>query len=194
MGMGGEVLYEDERIRLFHGEAENVVPHLGEVFDLTLFDPPRPALYDLDVVRLADRLVDYTEGWICHTAGGRQKNFWSMEKTMFRVPEPLLPVYNDNEWLILVSTSGFTQGEIVVPELGEVEPYEPPEWCRVARHPEFYRWVYSFLTPAVEPFVLDPCAGSGNSLLVAREQGIRAVGVERDEHRAQKIAERLRDG
>lgn len=191
MGQGGELIYEDGCIRLFQGEAENVVPHLGEVFDLTLFDPPRPALYDLDVVRLADKIVDYTEGWICHTAGGKQKNFWSLEKTMIRVPKPFLPRYSDNELMVLVSTSGFTQGEISVPELGDVPPYSPPEWCPVARHPAFYRWVYSFLTPVTEARILDPCAGSGNSLLSARELGIQAVGVERDENRAARIAEAL---
>ncbi|MGW8181921.1 MAG: hypothetical protein ACWGQW_24605, partial [bacterium] len=161
-------------------------------FDAVIFDPPRLGSITMSAIELARVFIPYTEGWIIHMAGGKQRDFWDMPRTPFRVPKVLLPQYNDNEYLIMVSTSGFTQGEISAPHLPEgLETYDPPEWCKVARHPELYRWLYSFLVPVVDGIVLDPCCGSGNSLLVAREMGIRSVGIEWKEETALRILDRL---
>ena len=96
------------------------------------------------------------------------------------------------KFVVLVNPSGFTQGHITAPLLKEsIEPYDPPEICDVARHPELYHWLYSFTVPVKDGLILDPCCGSGNSLIAAREMGIRSVGIECQEHRAQYIQGRL---
>ena len=194
MGIGGEVLFEDGGITLVRGDANEVIPSFREVFDFAIFDPPRLAPYHESVVELAKVVLDYTEGWICHTVGGKQRAFWDLPMVNQKMPKAFLPKFSDNEFLAMVSTAGFTQGEIGAPQLGDIEPYEPPDWCPVARHPELYRWLYSFMVPVTDGFVLDPCCGSGNSLKVAREEGIRAVGIERNKTRAVKIAEMLSGG
>jgi hypothetical protein len=190
---GGEVLFDDGITRLIHGDAKEVVPELGEIFDAVIFDPPRLGSLTMSAVDIARTLVPYTEGWIVHMAGGRQRDFWDMPKTQYRMPKSLLPEYNDNEFLIFVSTSGFVQGELGAPQLGDIEPYEPPDWCKVARHPELYRWLYSFMVPVKDGVVLDPCCGSGNSLIAAHEMGIRSVGIELNEDTARHIQRRLHD-
>jgi len=192
MEKGGEVLFDDGMTRLFMGDANEVIPQIGEIFDAVIFDPPRLGSITMKAIELARAFIPYTEGWIIHMAGGKQRDFWDMPRIPFRVPKALLPQYNDNEYLVMVNTSGFTQGEIGAPQMkGELEPYDPPDWCPVARHPDLYRWLYSFLVPVTDGLVLDPCCGSGNTLIVARELGIRSVGIEWDEVRAHHIQERL---
>ena len=56
------------------------------------------------------------------------------------------------------------------------------------------RWLVRLLVPAHEGqagMVIDPFAGSGATLEAARLEGVRAVGIERDEHSVRLIAKRL---
>jgi len=53
------------------------------------------------------------------------------------------------------------------------------------------RWCVRLVTPT-GGVVLDPFAGSGTTLLAARQEGMRAVGVEREEEYAAMCAHRLR--
>ena len=53
------------------------------------------------------------------------------------------------------------------------------------------RWLVRMVTPP-GGLVLDPFAGSGTTLLAAREEGLRAVGIEREAEYAQMAAHRLR--
>jgi DNA modification methylase len=56
------------------------------------------------------------------------------------------------------------------------------------------QWLVRLLVPATPGqagIVIDPFAGSGATLEAARLEGVRAVGIERDEHSVRLIAERL---
>jgi hypothetical protein len=56
------------------------------------------------------------------------------------------------------------------------------------------QWLVRLLVPAHDGhagMVVDPFAGSGATLEAARLEGVRAVGIERDEHSARLIAKRL---
>ncbi len=187
-------MFDDGMTRLYFGDANEVIPQLGEIFDGVVFDPPRLGSVTMSAIELARVLVPYTDGWIIHLAGGKQWDFWAMPNLPHRMPQPLLPNYNENEYVVFVHPSGFTQGAVQAPHLKDnLEPYTPPAWCRVARHPELYRWLYSFLMPQGDALLLDPCCGSGNSLLVAREMGIRSVGIEWNEETAHHIQDRLNE-
>lgn len=53
------------------------------------------------------------------------------------------------------------------------------------------RWLVRLVTPP-GGLLLDPFAGSGTTLLAAREEGFRAIGIEREEEYAAMAAHRLR--
>lgn len=52
------------------------------------------------------------------------------------------------------------------------------------------RWLVRLVTPP-GGIVLDPFAGSGTTLLAAREEGFDAVGIEREENYAEIARRRL---
>jgi len=191
---GGEVLFDDGLTCLYYGDAMEIIPSLGEIFDAVIFDPPRFGPVTMTAIDLANAFVPYVDGWIVHLAGGKQWDCWNMPNIPYRVPPVLNPSYSENDYIVFIHPSGFTQGELKAPLLREdIEPYTPPQWCHVARHPELYRWLYSFVIPAKDPVILDPCCGSGNSLIEARKMGIRSVGIEWKGHRARQIQRLLNE-
>ena len=55
---------------------------------------------------------------------------------------------------------------------------------------DLMRWLVRLVTPP-GGVVLDPFAGSGSTLVAARAEGFRAVGIEREQEYADIIAARL---
>jgi DNA modification methylase len=55
---------------------------------------------------------------------------------------------------------------------------------------DLMRWLVRLVTPP-GGVVLDPFAGSGSTLVAARAEGVRAVGIEREDQYARIIADRL---
>jgi DNA modification methylase len=55
---------------------------------------------------------------------------------------------------------------------------------------DLMRWLVRMVTPP-GGIVLDPFAGSGSTLVAARAEGVRAVGIEREDEYARIIADRL---
>lgn len=55
---------------------------------------------------------------------------------------------------------------------------------------DLMRWLVRLVTPP-GGLVLDPFAGSGTTLVAARAEGFRAIGIEREEEYAEIIAQRL---
>ena len=55
---------------------------------------------------------------------------------------------------------------------------------------DLMRWLVRLVTPP-GGVVLDPFAGSGSTLVAARAEGVRAVGIEREDEYARIIADRL---
>jgi len=56
---------------------------------------------------------------------------------------------------------------------------------------DLMRWLVRLVTPP-GGVVLDPFAGSGTTLLAARNEGFRAIGIEREAEYAAMCAHRLR--
>ena len=52
------------------------------------------------------------------------------------------------------------------------------------------RWLVRLVTPP-GGVVLDPFAGSGSTLVAARAEGVRCIGIEREDEYARIIAARL---
>ena len=52
------------------------------------------------------------------------------------------------------------------------------------------RWLVRLVTPP-GGVVLDPFAGSGSTLVAARAEGFRSIGIEREEEYAEIVAARL---
>lgn len=55
---------------------------------------------------------------------------------------------------------------------------------------DLMRWLVRLVTPP-GGVVLDPFAGSGSTLIAARAEGFRAIGIEREDEYAEIIAQRL---
>jgi site-specific DNA-methyltransferase (adenine-specific) len=55
---------------------------------------------------------------------------------------------------------------------------------------DLMRWLVRLVIPP-GGIVLDPFAGSGSTLVAARAEGVRAVGIEREDEYARIIADRL---
>jgi site-specific DNA-methyltransferase (adenine-specific) len=55
---------------------------------------------------------------------------------------------------------------------------------------DLMRWLVRMVTPP-GGLVLDPFSGSGTTLVAARAEGVRAVGIEREDEYARIIADRL---
>ena len=63
---------------------------------------------------------------------------------------------------------------------------------RPAKPLALMRWLVRLVTPP-GGLVLDPFAGSGTTLLAARREGLRAIGIEREPDYAKDAAHRLRE-
>ena len=55
---------------------------------------------------------------------------------------------------------------------------------------DLMRWLVRLVTPP-GGVVLDPFAGSGSTLVAARAEGVRCIGIEREDEYAEIIAQRL---
>jgi DNA methylase len=144
--------YSEGGITIYHGNAEEIAPNLGE-FGAVILDPP----FSMDMARLREQ---------CELAkyGKLAIALFRSEFVMFGA-DPLEDHLIVDETLITVACGGHPT----------VRPLDAMR--RIVR-----------LTTGR---ILDPYMGTGTTLIAAKELGVEAVGIERDETYCHIARERL---
>lgn len=187
--------YEDDQITLFCGDAFEILAGFSERFaEAVITDPPydlsRGQIAEIDThfTRLANGKIVFMppeNQWV----NADQFGFWvkpiSTKNTSRRYSRFVEMIFfgGNLQWNTGRHWSQYTN---VFTDLVEGEtdhPYEKP---------------ISLMTRLVlnhtsrDQTIIDPFAGSGTTLLVAKRTGRRAVGIEMDEKHCEAIAKRLK--
>ena len=219
--VGPTPYYQDDLVTLYHGRWEDVLPRLHLSADMVLTDPPyncinraTSGLRSLDkggadsepvvIEDLVDTLVSVTTGSIYVFCGDVQMSLF-------------LTAFKAHGLTVRGATWHKTNPS---PMNGEKLWLSAAEFCAFARKPKAYFslscqanvWKHKtdsdvdwHPTPKPLPLmehlirascppgglILDPFAGSGTSLLAAKNEGRRAVGIELNESYCARIVPRL---
>lgn len=203
--------YEQSGIRIFHGEALDVLPTLGR-FDLLLTDPPYGIGAGLRHAGRGNALVesvDYGDAtWDDKTADHELARARLICKHQIIFGGNYYALPPSRCWLVWDKENGsndYADCELAWTNLVKpvrrlvyrwhgmlqqpgrakekrVHPTQKPEPVMV--------WALQH-APADVQTVLDPFMGSGTTLVAAKRLGKRAVGIERDEGYCEMAAERL---
>lgn len=191
--------YEHGGITIFHGDCRDILPQLGQ-FDLLLTDPPygigfaaqptkwqrlagnRPEAWDDVTVDDLPSIVEY--GKIQVVWGG---NYYPLptSRGWLAWGKPDAPPSMGS--LELAWTNQDMNSRHLIHSISATNPE------RVG-HPTqkplaLMKWCVGFFPDAQS--VLDPFCGSGTTLLAAKEMGLTAVGIEREERYCEIAAKRL---
>ena len=211
--------YQDEQTTIYHGDCFEVLPTLvlGSV-DLVLTDPDyngkdigvRKGNYSDGVkVKLDDdtykvwcqewfRLVSCLTDRIAFTSGIRNAWNYPPPKWMLAWYKPGAVCYNAfggfNIWEpVLV----YGKGPKVVQDAYESTPLNltKQSWSDhpCPKHPGFWRWVLAQVGRPGET-VLDPFLGSGTTARVAKDLGLKCIGIELEERWCEMAVKRLAQG
>ena len=201
-------IYDIDGITLYHGDCGEVLPQLKGWADLCLTDPP----YGIDLDASYSKFKNATQ---YRTVRGDDKAF---DAGMLLDIAPKLIVWGGNcfastlpdfpGWLAWVKTgrngAKIRQAEMELAWTNFVTRSQAFRftWIGAYRegaklvlaHPtqkpiQLMRWCLS-LAPEAEK-IIDPFAGSGTTLVAAKEMGRRAIGIEIDERYCQTIIQRL---
>lgn len=192
--------YEDSAVTLYHGDCREVVPGLGERFDLLLTDPP---------YGLAMRMKGGGWGMVAAMVRGG----WDLEAPdvgfCVEAAERSI-VWGGNYFGLPASRCWLSWHKPdAVPSMANVE-YAWTNLDRNSRqisrsissmnaervgHPTqkplaVMAWCLELAGPAVKT-VLDPYAGSGTTGRAAKDRGLRAVLIEREEEHCERAARRM---
>jgi DNA modification methylase len=196
--------YQDAHCTIYNADCRKVLPWL-ERFDLLLTDPP----YGIGEDGGAQRIRG------CKRTNGPKKG-WDSVRPGRAVFELMLDssdaqlIWGGNYFAdMLPATRGwlywdkkmggdFSDGELAYTSRDSV--LRSFSFCNKAhgkQHPTqkpvaLMRWCLSFFPDAVT--VLDPFMGSGTTLMAAKLEGRKAIGIELDESYCEIAAERLRQG
>lgn len=201
-----EPYYRDEHVTLYHGDCREILPTLARI-DAIVTDPP---------YGLGDRMVGGVSEWPTWSSGGRRVGGlkWDSEAPSIVPSLPSLaqhsviwggnyfPLPPMRGWLVWdkvvrkfssghcelawttldqpVRAFNFTNGELATE--GKLHPTQKPV--------SLMEWSIRFL-PDNCAVIVDPFAGSGTTLVAAKNEGRRAVGVELDEQYCEIAAKRL---
>ena len=191
--------HESDGVTLYHGDCREILPQLGR-FDLLLTDPP----YGIDV------------GSMGMGKGAKASEFdsfdWDKEK-----PDLQFALQACQDWIVWGGNYfGWAESPCVLIwdkmqefsgaefELAATSLRMPSKAFRLSRveayakgkqHPTqkpvaLMRWCLQFIPNAKT--ILDPFAGSGTTLLAAKLEGRKAVGIEISEEYCEIAANRLR--
>ena len=208
--------YEDEQTTIYNGDCREILPQLGR-FDLLLTDPPygigadrgmggggydgfgggrkrTPKRYRGDW----DANAPDTEVFSIAIAVSRLQIIWGGNYFTDMLPQngkwliwdkmQTMPTYSDAElaWTSLKGVSvkmfRYNGSGLMAEEKHRVHPTQKPL--------ALMRWCLQFAPDAKT--ILDPFAGSGTTLLAAKLEGRKAVGIEISEEYCEIAANRLR--
>jgi len=208
-----EPFYQDESITIYNADCAQILPFLP-TFDLLLTDPPYGVGYNTSATKgrgtsskkwKNGRTKDYgvfewdveIESWLLEImkAKGKLQIIWG--GNYYDLPKC-------KQWLVWdKETNGaFADCELAWTNLSGTTRIKKHLWNGFARegnearfHPTqkplaLMKWCLSLVPEAKT--ILDPFFGSGTTLRAAKDLGLQAVGIERDERYCQIAVERLR--
>ena len=196
--------YQDDACTIYHGDCREILPTLGR-FDLLLTDPPYGIGQDGGAQRTrgSKRKNGPKLGWDSSRPSG------DMFDAMFDATSSqviwggnyfadMLPA--SRGWLYWEKLMGgdFSDGELAWTSRDAVlKQFKKAKQTSERLHPTqkplaVIRWCASFFPDAKT--VLDPFMGSGTTLVAAKLEGRRAVGIELEERYCEIAANRLSQG
>lgn len=201
--------YQDELVTIYHGDARDVLASLPDAsVDLIFTDPPYLRAYDhvwdilaegaarllKDGASLLTYLGHYQLGRVMEamTASGLRYNWLCIQRnhgpkpTMFgaRALVSFKPILWYTQGPIARGTGGMMQDDLTFPLQRQRDVKVLHEWGQPVS-------TLPILRLASEgDVVLDPFAGSGTTLLAAKECGRRAIGIEIEERYCEIAATR----
>jgi site-specific DNA-methyltransferase (adenine-specific) len=203
--------YQDDAVTIYHGDSRDLLPLLPAV-DLMATDPPygigdRWTKSAMVGKNGSSRLWGKGETWdddpidlpllMQAVSHGRRAIVWG--GNYYAMPAARC-------WLVWDKIQKFTGADaelawtnfdapVRVFRLSRVEAFANNAE-NVKRHPtekpiRLMRWCLKMGTDEIGDVVLDPFMGSGTTLRAAKDLGLRAIGVEREERYCQIAAERM---
>jgi site-specific DNA-methyltransferase (adenine-specific) len=210
--------YDDGRgIVIYHGDCREILPTLGK-FDLLLTDPPYDIStsgggiggrrkYLSDIRGKIDEGFDMSilapfPNWFCFCAkaqllallnAAQDGDRWQLITWNKTNPTPLcdgnyLP---DTEYIVHSFASGRLFGEFRDKSRFIVQPVEKNGFEHPTVKPLAVMGKLVRLGSQVGEIIVDPYCGSGSTLVAAKENGRRCVGIEREERYCEIAARRL---
>lgn len=183
-------------ITLVHGDCREVLPQLEPV-DLVLTDPPYGVGKDYashddtpeNLLPLIDCLAGYPQRLITCGIGNIWKYpeadwviCWYKSNCMTRSK-----VANANKWepVLVYGCNGFGADGVDIPIVPQNNGHPCPKPLKL------FKWLLARAKP--EPaIVCDPFAGSGTTLVAAKQLGRRCIGIEIEKRYCEIACERLR--
>ncbi len=200
-----------KQLTIYHGDYREVLPELYTIYDLVLTDPPygigleydgyndseqnlnSVVLNGMPLIRRSGVVTLVTPGianmykypvpnWVlCWRSGaGTSKGQWG-----FMSWQPILAYGKDP---YLRESMGSREDSLVDNSSCNVNGHPCPKPVKV------WRWLLKRGASRPNDRVLDPFLGSGTTLLVAKELGHEAVGIEQSERYCEISAKRLIQG
>ena len=207
--MSRQPYFDDGTISIYHGDCAEIAPQLGS-FDLLCTDPP----YGIGEARGRNktrsklaRAKDYGDaawddapppGWLLDMLRARSRYQVIFGGNYFALPP-------SSAWLVWDKENGendFADCELAWTNFGIALRRKRHRWAGMLRegneeryHPTqkplaVMSWAIG-LCPERPTTILDPFCGSGTTLRAAKNLGIRAVGIEREEKYCEIAAQRL---
>ena len=211
--------YQDDAVTIYHGDCREILPTLGR-FDLLLTDPPYELTasgagiatkrkYLSDIKGFTDEgfdidTLDHCENWICFCAKTQLPELIAKASAMPRwmlctwnKPNPT-PLCNgnylpDTEYIVHGFQSGRCFGSFRDKSRFIVFPAQQKNQHPNEKPVEVMTKFIAVGSQEGET-ILDPFMGSGTTLVAAKLEGRRAVGIELEERYCEIAAKRLSQG
>lgn len=206
-----KTFYDDGNVKLIWGDSREILPTLNERFDAIITDPVWPnvpaglipgsedpnALFT-DVMRLAPQVCGRLVVQLGCDSDPRFLQGVPPEMDFLRVHwlEYACPHYKGR--VLYTSDVAYVYGAWPKSEPGKrvipgrtIATGRSDALSRLHPCPRKVEHVRYLVRWYAEDSILDPFAGSGTTLIVAKEQGLRAVGIEINEEYAELAARRL---